>query len=122
MALQSNLTDFLEGCSIDDRQVAATGADVDASLIAIDPNGVGVVFKSDLADRFKLRPAERRQNAITAVRYVQRLGFRDVCDTLRLIEPLKPADDLPSIDVDDTDGVVPQLGDEQPPPSTSIVK
>jgi len=37
-------------------------------------------------------------------------------DALRLIEPREPADDLPPIDVDDTDGVVPQLGNEQPSP------
>jgi hypothetical protein len=61
----------------------------------IDPNVVGIVFENDIADRFKLRPAERQQYAITAIRHVQRLGFRDVCDALRLIEPREPADDLP---------------------------
>jgi hypothetical protein len=39
---------------------------------------------------------------------------------LRLVEPFKPADYLSCIDVDRTDRIVSELGDEQPPVRRSV--
>src|SRR6185436_18044545 len=71
MTFQSNLTDLLERCYIDDRQAAVPCPHVEPSLIAIDAYVVSVVSERELADEFELRPAERAQLATTTIGYVQ---------------------------------------------------
>ena len=55
------------------------------------------------------------QLAGAAVGHVECIRSCEIRDALRLVESCKPAHHFPTVDIDDCDGIVTELGDEQPP-------
>jgi hypothetical protein len=99
---------------VDHRQRAATIADDDLLRRLVHPDVVRIVAELDPSVGRVVRPLKEPQRPVAPVGDEQRVARRQIADPLRLLHPGEAAYQLASLEIDDTDAVVAELGDEQP--------
>jgi hypothetical protein len=116
MAGQADLGRRLAGGCIDQGKGAVAVADHHAAGLGVEADVVGVGAKLDRLERRELGAREAVNQAIAAVRNVDRIGGRIIGDALRLIEFADPAQELACGKIHHAQAIVAQLRDEQPVP------
>jgi len=76
---------------------------------------VGVVVQIDDACRREVLAPEQTNGTVTRAGYRDNIRSRGVTDPLRVFEAAHSLNDTPSGYVDDIQGAIAKLGDEQPP-------
>ncbi|MDQ2802898.1 MAG: hypothetical protein M3Y41_09520 [Pseudomonadota bacterium] len=105
----------LRSCGrIDHRKTAAAVADDHVAGPGIDADVIGVIAQRDRAHRSQILRPEHAHAAIPGIGDDHQVRFGRVSNALGLAQSGKATDDARGYKVDNVDGVVPELGDEEP--------
>ena len=115
MRLERNVEHLAVARRVDRGKRAAAIADPDAIMRLVDADIVGVVAERDAAARREIRAAIKLHRAVAGIGDIERIGAREIADALRLFQPGHAVHNRPRREIDDTDTVVAELGDEKPP-------
>ena len=116
MDRQWNVGDPLESLGIDYRQPAAAIPDHNLIGGAVHADIVGILAKINPTGRGIIRSGKNAHRSIARVCDVKRIHRRHVSEALRFPQSGNRLNDLALLEVDDPDGVVAELGNEEPLP------
>jgi hypothetical protein len=109
-----DVTNLAAGRRIDDGQRPAAISDEDSLSCGINANVVGVQAQLNLSRGLVVVPFEQSHRAVVGVGDVQHIGRGLVADALWFLQSWNPVDQFATWEIDNSDGIVAQFGNEQP--------
>src|SRR5262245_58495743 len=113
MRAQGNIRNLTAVRRLDHGEGAIAIADVKALGLHVETNVVRILAQIDASDAFKLFPYKHSQRPVPAARHVDGVARCHIANALRLLQVGDAVNDLSQIEVDNSNAVVAELGDEQ---------